>query len=184
MTMRSDALAAAADLILAVEAAGRAQPDSVATVGRLLVEPNQTNIVPGVVTLRIDSRSVEDGRIDAMDRAFREAVERIRAARRVRIELTILESRPAAPMSPALRAAIASVCNALDPGAIELPSGAGHDAMCIAQIAPTGMIFVPSIRGESHVGTERTAPADLELGVEALAASLLAVDRDPALTLA
>jgi hypothetical protein len=46
------------------------------------------------------------------------------------------------------------------------------------------MIFVPSIRGESHVGTERTAPADLELGVEALAATLLAVDRDPALTLA
>jgi len=184
MSMRSDALAAAADLILAVEAAGRAHPDSVATVGRLIVEPNQTNIVPGVVSLRIDSRSVEDERIDAMDRAFREAAERIRAARRVRIDLTILESRAAAPMSAALRAAVATVCDALDPGAIALPSGAGHDAMCIAQIAPTAMIFVPSIRGESHVGTERTAPADLELGVEALAASLLAVDRDPALTLA
>jgi hydantoinase/carbamoylase family amidase len=183
MGMRSDALAAAADLVLAVEGAGRAYPDSVATVGRLVVEPNQTNIVPGSVSLRIDVRSVDDARIDAMDRAIAEAAERIGAARRVRITLEVLESRRATPMSPALRAALTTVCDALDPRAIALPSGAGHDAMCIAQIAPAAMIFVPSIRGESHVGTERTAPADLELGVEALAAALLAVDRDPALTL-
>jgi len=183
MAMRSDALAAAADLVLAVEGAGRANPDSVATVGRLVVEPNQTNIVPGSVSLRIDVRSVEDARIDAMEHAIVEAAERIGAERRVRIALQVLESRRAAPMSPTLRAVLTAVCGALDPNAIALPSGAGHDAMCIAQIAPAAMIFVPSIRGESHVGTERTAPADLELGVEALAAALLAVDRDPALTL-
>jgi acetylornithine deacetylase/succinyl-diaminopimelate desuccinylase-like protein len=46
--------------------------------------------------------------------------------------------------------------------------------MCVANVAPTAMIFVPSIGGRSHVGDERTAPADLELGVEALAATLLA----------
>jgi hydantoinase/carbamoylase family amidase len=183
MAMRSDALAAAADLVLAVESAGRANPDSVATVGRLVVEPNQTNIVPGFVSLRIDVRSVDDARIDAMERAIGEATDRIATARRVQIALDVLESRRAAPMSPGLRGVIATVCNALDPGAMALPSGAGHDAMCIAQIAPAAMIFVPSIRGESHVGTERTAAADLELGVQALAAALLAVDRDPALTL-
>jgi N-carbamoyl-L-amino-acid hydrolase len=184
MTMRSDALAAAADLVLAVEGAGRAHADSVATVGRLIVEPNQTNIVPGSVTLRIDLRSIEDVRIDAMERAIADAAERIGATRGVRIAITPLEARRAAPMSPALREVIQTVCDALDPRSMALPSGAGHDAMCLAQVAPAAMIFVPSIRGESHVGTERTAPADLELGVEALAAALLAVDRDPALTLA
>jgi hydantoinase/carbamoylase family amidase len=182
MAMRSDALAAAADLVLAVEAAGRAHPDSVATVGRLVVEPNQTNIVPGAVSLRIDVRSVDDARIDAMQHAITAATERIGAARRVHVALEVLESRRAAPMSPILRAVIGTVCNALDPNAMALASGAGHDAMCLAQIVPSAMIFVPSIRGESHVGTERTAPADLELGVEALAAALLAVDRDPSLT--
>ncbi|MGB8265936.1 MAG: M20 family metallo-hydrolase [Candidatus Velthaea sp.] len=183
MALRSDALAAAAELVLAVEAAARAQEDSVATVGRLVVEPNQTNIVPGAVRLRIDARSVDDARIDAMERAVGEAAERIGQARRVRVTIEPLEGRRATPMTPALRAMLRSVCDALDPAAIALPSGAGHDAMCLAQIAPAAMIFVPSIGGESHVGTERTAPADLELGVEALAAALLAVDRDPALTL-
>jgi acetylornithine deacetylase/succinyl-diaminopimelate desuccinylase-like protein len=184
MAMRSDALAAAADVVLAVEAAARESEDAVATVGRLVVEPNQTNIVPGKVTLRIDARSVDDARIDAMEAAFTAAAERIRAERRVQIAIELLEGRDAAPMDPGVREMVRAVCLALDPGAIELPSGAGHDAMCIAQIAPTAMIFVPSIRGESHVGSERTAPADLELGVDALASALVAVDRHPTLTLA
>lgn len=183
MAIRSDALAAGAELVLAVESAARVQADSVATVGRLIVEPNQTNIVPGHVALRIDARSVDETRIDAMEAAFHASAKQIGADRHVRITIQLLEGRQAAPMTPALRAALWSVCVMLDPKAIDLPSGAGHDAMCIAQIAPTAMIFVPSIGGASHVGTERTAPADLELGVEALAAALLAVDRDPTLTL-
>ena len=67
-----------------------------------------------------------------------------------------------------------AACTALDPHAMTLASGAGHDAMCVAHVAPTAMIFVPSIGGRSHVGDERTAPADLDLGAEALAAVLLA----------
>jgi allantoate deiminase len=177
MTMRNDALAAAADLVLAVEAAARWNTDSVATVGRLVVEPNATNIVPGRVTMRIDARSVADDRIDAMAVSIAEAIVRIAHARGVRIASEALESRRAAPMNAELRAIVAAVCARLDAKAMPLPSGAGHDAMCIAGIAPTAMIFVPSIGGASHVGTERTLPADLELGVEALAETLLAIDR-------
>ncbi|MDP9105351.1 MAG: M20/M25/M40 family metallo-hydrolase, partial [Candidatus Eremiobacteraeota bacterium] len=92
-----------------------------------------------------------------------------------------LEARDAVPMEPRMRALVRAACEALDPRAIEIASGAGHDAMCIAHVAPAGMIFVPSIGGRSHVGDERTSPADLDLGVEALATTLLAAARDPSL---
>ncbi|HMC48529.1 MAG TPA: hypothetical protein VKJ77_24645, partial [Caballeronia sp.] len=62
--------------------------------------------------------------------------------------------------------------------AANIASGAGHDAMCVAHVAPVAMIFVPSIGGQSHVGTERTAPQDLELGITALFGSLLAIDAE------
>ena len=78
-------------------------------------------------------------------------------------------------MEPALQALVRERCLALDPSTRDIPSGAGHDAMCIALIAPAAMIFVPSIGGHSHIGAELTAPSDLELGVEALTAVLTAV---------
>ena len=100
----------------------------------------------------------------------------------MRVVLERIETRAAVPMDPRLREVVRAASLPLDPRAMEIPSGAGHDAMCVAQIAPTAMIFVPSIGGRSHVGDERTAPADLELGVEALAAALIAADRHPAFT--
>ncbi len=60
--------------------------------------------------------------------------------------------------------------------ALDVPSGAGHDAMCLSRIAPAAMIFVPSIGGASHVNEERTSDEDLELGVRALAAAIIEVD--------
>jgi hydantoinase/carbamoylase family amidase len=175
MNGRADALCAAADLVLAVEAAARAQEDTVATVGHLNVEPNQTNIVPGRVVLRIDLRSIDDARIAAVERTVRAEAAEVAERRGVRVTFDVLEARAAVPMETRMRLLVRAACLERDPNAIEIASGAGHDAMCIAQIAPAAMIFVPSIGGRSHVGDERTAPADLELGVEALAATLLAV---------
>ena len=175
MIGRADALAAAAELVLAVEAAALAQDDTVAKVGMLNVEPNQTNIVPGRAVFRIDLRSIDDARIVAVERAIRATAAEVSARRGVRVAIDLIESRAAVPMEPRMRALVRAVCLERDPHALDIPSGAGHDAMCIAQIAPAAMIFVPSIGGRSHVGDERTAPADLELGVDALRASLLAV---------
>jgi allantoate deiminase len=175
MNGRADALCAAADLVLAVEAAARAQEDTVATVGHLNVEPNQTNIVPGRVVLRIDLRSIDDARIAAVERTVRAEAAEIAVRRGVHVTIEVLEARAAVPMETRMRLLVRAACLERDPNAIEIASGAGHDAMCIAQIAPAAMIFVPSIGGRSHVGDERTAPADLELGVEALGATLLAV---------
>jgi hydantoinase/carbamoylase family amidase len=174
MDDRADALCAAAELVLAVEAAARAQVDTVATVGRLIVEPNQTNIVPGRVVLRIDLRSIDDARVASVERTVRAEGAEVAERRGVRVAIDVLEERAAVPMETRMQLLVRAACFERDPNAISIVSGAGHDAMCIAHVAPTAMIFVPSIGGRSHVGDERTAPADLELGVDALAATLLA----------
>ena len=179
MLQRADALCAASEIVLAVERGAHNAGDAVATVGYLVVEPNQTNIVPGHVTLRIDARSVDDAHVLAIERHVRGRAREIAAARGVRIKLETIEVRAAVPMEPRMQALVRAACLAFEAGAIEMASGAGHDAMCIAQIAPVAMIFVPSIGGHSHVGAERTAPEDLELGVEALTSVLTAAAQAP-----
>ncbi|MEA2722151.1 MAG: allantoate deiminase [Candidatus Eremiobacteraeota bacterium] len=179
MRGRADALCAASEIVLAVERAALDIGDTVATVGHLLVEPNQTNIVPGRVVLRIDLRSVDDGRIDEAERQIRARAAEIAAQRAVRASVETIEARATVPMETRMRLLVRAACAERDPRAITIASGAGHDAMCVAHVAPTAMIFVPSIGGRSHVGDERTAPADLELGVEALAATLLAAAHAP-----
>jgi hydantoinase/carbamoylase family amidase len=175
MRDRADALCAASELVLTVERAALAAEDAVATVGMLNVEPNQTNIVPGRVVFRVDIRSVDDARVVEIERRLREAAAEIAPARRVGIRVEQLEVRAAVPMYGRLRDLVRAACRPLDPHAIDIASGAGHDAMCVAHVAPAAMIFVPSIGGRSHVGDERTAPADLDLGVDALAGALRAV---------
>ena len=175
MAGRADALCAAGELVLAVERAALEIDEAVATVGQLAVEPNQTNVVPGRVTLRVDARSVDDARIDALEERLRTSAQAIGATRGVRIAIDLLEARAATPMDARLREIVRGVCLSLDPKALDVGSGAGHDAMCVARVAPAAMIFVPSAGGRSHVGDERTAPEDLELGVDALTATLLAL---------
>lgn len=180
MRDRADALSAASELVLAVERAARGVGDAVATVGMLTVEPNQTNIVPGRVVFRVDARSIDDGKVAEIERRLRDAADAVARERRVRVSIETLESRAAVPMDERLRAVVRRACTALDRRAIDIASGAGHDAMCVAHVAPAAMIFVPSIGGRSHVGDERTSPADLELGVAALTDALrMLADDEP-----
>jgi len=177
MTQRRDALVAAAQIVAALDAAVRELGDTVLTVGKLDVEPNQTNVIPARVTFRTDARSVDDVRIEATTARLRALCAEAERRRGVSVRIEALERRAAVAMDPALRACVRAAVVSLEPNAPDLPSGAGHDAMCVATIAPAAMIFVPSIGGQSHVAAERTAPADLELGVEALARALVEVDR-------
>lgn len=176
MSMRADALCAASDIVLAVERAARDVGEAVATVGWLEAEPKAANIVPGRVELRVDARSVDDARIVEIERRIRTAAGAVSHTRGTPIAVELTEVRAAAPMDARLRRIVREACRRFVPDVPDLPSGAGHDAMCLAQIVPTGMLFVPSIGGHSHVAAEKTAPDDLELGIEAFAAALLAVD--------
>jgi len=177
MDRRADALPAASELILAIESAAKQARDCVATVGKLNVEPGGTNVIPARVVFSLDVRSSEESRVELLELGLQTAVGDVTARRGVAIAVECLESRPAAPMAPHLREAVRRACAGLGQRAIDIASGAGHDAMCLARIAPSAMIFVPSIGGLSHVGEERTSAADLQLGVEALAAAIIEVDR-------
>jgi allantoate deiminase len=177
MAMRADALGAASELVLALERAAREQGDAVATVGRMLVEPNGTNVIPAHVVFSIDIRSPDEAKLDAIEARLTEVIARVRKGRGVEIELEAFERRSATPMTPALRDAIARAITTLGEAYADVPSGAGHDAMSLGKIAPTAMIFVPSTGGQSHVSEERTADRDLLLGVEALANAIVEVDR-------
>jgi hydantoinase/carbamoylase family amidase len=177
MAMRADALCAAAELVLAFERAARDAGEAVATVGRMIVEPNGTNVVPGRVVFSLDLRSPDETRLDAIARQFDEAIARVQRERGVRVELESFEQRSATPMTPALREAVARAIDGLGQRYADVASGAGHDAMSLGKVVPAAMIFVPSIGGASHVREERTSDADLLVGVEALAASIVEVDK-------
>jgi len=178
MAIRSDSLGGAAEIILAIESRARTLGEAVVTVGRMTVEPGSANVIPSRVTFTVDMRSPHDANVDAIEQSLRDALSRTAASRGLRTALESLEERSATPMTPHMREAVRRGANATGERSMDVPSGAGHDTMCIAAIAPVAMIFVPSIGGVSHVGVEKTSDADLELGVETLAAALVEVDRD------
>jgi hydantoinase/carbamoylase family amidase len=177
MDLRRDALSAAAELVLELETAANEIGEAVLTIGRLAVFPNQTNVIPGRVVFRVDARSVDQMRLTALRAAVVDCTARVALHRHVRIEATLIEERRAVAMDERLRTAVAGAIAELGETAMDLPSGAGHDAMCVASVAPAAMIFVPSAGGRSHVGNEYTAPEDLHLGVTALTRSIAAIDR-------
>ena len=177
MGTRHDALCAAAAIILRLEATARDLGECVVTVGRLDVTPNQTNVIPGSVRFRVDARSVDDSRCDRLVAALEAVCSDEERLRGVAIRVEPLERRAAVPMDARLRAALRTALEPLGEPLLDIASGAGHDAMCIATIAPAAMLFVPSAGGRSHAHDEFTAPADLELGVIALARAIAAVDR-------
>lgn len=177
MARRGDAVAAAAEMILALERATLVAGECVSTVGRIVVEPNEPNVIAGRVTFTVDIRSGDDKRVEAVENALRESAGEVNGRRRVTAAIERLEARPPAPMDPKLRGALERALASIGQRSIDVPSGAGHDAMCLSRVAPTAMLFVPSIGGRSHVAEEETSAQDLEIGVDALAAGIVEVDK-------
>jgi acetylornithine deacetylase/succinyl-diaminopimelate desuccinylase-like protein len=176
MDHRSDALSATAEIILALEAAAKKEGGAVVTVGRLVVEPGGTNVIPARVSFSIDNRSPDAHKMETVEAAFHKTAEDVSKRRGVRVALEKLDVHQPTPMNQKLREGLHRVADAMGQRALDVPSGAGHDAMCIAKVAPAAMLFVPSIGGHSHVGQERTADEDLELGVAALTRAIAEVD--------
>ena len=172
MGAREDALAAAAEMVLAVEAAATALPDAVGTVGEISVRPGAKNVVPGECVFSLDLRARDERTVERLGRDVRAALRRIGDARGVRSSLDVLSRVPAVPLDPALRDLFLRSARAVGVEAPELFSGAGHDAEN-AQLAgvPTGMLFVRSTGG-SHNPNELATLDDAVLGARALALAL------------
>jgi len=178
MDQRHDALLAASELVLAVNAAATGLPGrQVATVGRIRAEPGAPNVIPGRVVLSIEVRDLDAARIEAVFERIRSRAAEIARTRGTNIEFRDLEATAApARTDPRIQRIIASEARALGLTTMAMPSGAGHDAQDIARIAAIGMIFVPSASGISHSPHEYTAPADIANGVNVLLRSVVAID--------
>jgi hydantoinase/carbamoylase family amidase len=152
MADRHDALAGAAEVILGLESlAPFIGPRVVATVGKLLVEPNVFNVIPATVTFTIDLRADADSTLAAADLSIRSLVTATANRRRLTVDLEQTESLPAvaldAGLADRLRAAATRLSMAPLP---ETTSGALHDAAILAAVIPTIMLFVASRDGISH----------------------------------
>jgi hydantoinase/carbamoylase family amidase len=173
MSERRDALVAAAELVLAVEAAGRAEPaETVATVGTLVVSPGALSVVPGQVTLGIDARSTSAASLDRVQAAVRSSAAAIAAARGVRADVRLVRGGSPTELDRGLVASALSAAGRLGVTASETWSGAGHDAQHLAAVMPTLLLFVPLHGGESHTPFE-SASMDEILAATAIAAEVL-----------
>jgi beta-ureidopropionase / N-carbamoyl-L-amino-acid hydrolase len=175
MGLRRDALAGAAEVVLALERMW--QPGrGVGTVGRLRVEPNATNVVPGAVELSAEMRSVDAALLESNRRQFPDDVRLVAAQRGLVVAIDDMSHEAPVPIDERVQAVLADVVAAMGQPVKRLPSFAGHDANQLAKIAPVGMLFVPSRGGRSHCPEEWTDLADAALGARALGEAVLRFD--------
>ena len=164
MTLRQDAMAAAAECVLAVERRAAAEPELVGTVGKLECLPGAVNVVPGKVRFTIDVRSPRDGsRLAAAADLVRE-MQAICDRRGVSVTIAKTHEGKTAPCAGWLQAQIGEAIAAEGLPVRKLPSGAGHDGMAMIDLADIGMLFVRCEKGISHNPAEAITLADAETG--------------------
>jgi N-carbamoyl-L-amino-acid hydrolase len=169
MEHRLDAAQGASAFTLAVRETVMAEfPGCVATVGNMAFEPGVFNVVPRAVTVSTEFRADAEATLDEIE--ARLAQQASHAAHRFGLDLEIqqLDSTAPARMDERVQEALAGACRALGLRHTFLPSGAGHDAQCLAPVCPTGMIFVPSVGGTSHSAREFTGWRDCVNGANVL----------------
>jgi allantoate deiminase len=172
MHLRHDALAGAAEWIAAVERIARDTEGLIATVGKIEIEPNAANVVPGVAAVSLDLRySSDPARAAALETLLARAGE-IADRRGLALESKRLMDQPAVPMDERLTAFLVEAMEALDLPPKSMPSGAGHDAMVMAAKVPAAMLFLRSPGGISHHPDEAVREIDVENALR-VAASFL-----------
>jgi beta-ureidopropionase / N-carbamoyl-L-amino-acid hydrolase len=174
MPRRRDALVGAARMIDTVNRIGHAHaPFACATVGFLQVSPNSRNTIPGRVFFTVDFRHPEDAVLTAMDRELRQACEGITTAIGLETEVKEFWYFPPTPFHPDLVAAVRDAAEVQGYPHQDIVSGAGHDAVYMARVAPSAMVFVPCVGGISHNEIEDAEPADLTAGCNVLLNAVL-----------
>src|SRR5690348_5616840 len=174
MNKRRDALVGAARMIDAANRIGNAHaPDARATVGSVQVSPNSRNTIPGRVFFTVDFRHPVDATLSAMDEELKHACEAAAAGSGLEVEVKEFWYFPPTPFDPDLVAAVRGAAEAQGYPYQDIISGAGHDAVYMARVAPTAMVFVPCVDGISHNEIEDAKPEDLTAGCNVLLNALL-----------
>jgi hydantoinase/carbamoylase family amidase len=166
MSDRHDALAAAAEIVLALEAAARDAaarwPATVATVGRLAVEPGAVSVIPARVTAALEVRGIDAEAIAAVEAALERAAADMVARRGVRVERRLLRGGDPIALDDRLAGLAVEAARRRDLAPVRTHSGAGHDAGHLAARIPAALLFVPLAGGQSHTPEEHADPADVD----------------------
>lgn len=179
MRLRKDALTASAEMALALEEIAAGHDLAVGTVGVFRPDPGATNVVPGAVDFTIDYRSPRNETLASMDAAIGARFAAIAARRGVGLSVTPYSIDAATPMADTLQDAFAAgiARTGANLGARRLPSGAGHDAMAMAKLCPTAMLFVRNAGGISHSPLESMTEADAGIAIRVLIETVLELAR-------
>lgn len=174
MKARHDALTAAAEIVASVEAAALASgsDDTVATVGVLEVHPAAVNSIPSRVFLTVDIRDIDGERRDRVLHEVQRNCAEIGVRRGVEVAMTVVNADPPATCAKAIQNAIGAAAKEVGAAAQHMVSRAYHDALFMAQVCPTGMIFVPCRGGVSHRPDEYASPDAIARGTAVLAHTL------------
>ena len=174
MELRRDALLPAAELVgIANRIALERPPHARATVGCLSVHPDSRNVIPGSVSMTVDLRAADDAVLSDMDAALQAAVAELRTRSGIQIALRQVVYFPPQPFDATLVNAVRNGARQLGLSEMDVISGAGHDAVYLARVAPTAMIFVPCKDGISHNEIEDARPEHLEAGCNVLLHAML-----------
>lgn len=170
MNQRADALVTAAQFIHQVPTMLTEYGSAAATItcGHIECSPNRANVIPGFSALEIDIRDTSQGAIERLSAGVKETVKQLEHASGITTSFTIMGTGDAVTMDESLREQLRQSCRRLDITHMDIHSGAGHDAGVFAQVAPTAMLFVPSIDGYSHNPKEFTPLHFLEQGASVL----------------
>jgi beta-ureidopropionase / N-carbamoyl-L-amino-acid hydrolase len=176
MDCRRDALAGAAELILAVErfARERAGRDGFSgTVGRLAVAPNASNVVPGETTVTAELRALSSEPLDEAQAELEAFAQKLAAERGLGLALVEISRSTPVELDSRLRALLTRTADATGAGTVELPSGGGHDAAHLAVLGPAAMLFIPCRGGLSHAPGESAEPRHIAAGADVLLRAVL-----------
>jgi len=169
MGLRKDPGPAAAEAMLALERICRAGTDGlVGTVGRMTALPGAFNVIPGAVEFSMDIRAETSSTRDAAVEAVTAEIHAIAAARGLSATVTLMQALAESPCDPSLMGLLEDSLAALGLPVRRLPSGAGHDAMVMADLCPTAMLFIRCEGGISHNPAEAVTEADCALAARAM----------------
>lgn len=170
MHLRADALAGASEIILMVEQIAKryAGDKIVATVGRIEVAPNVMNVIAGKVVLSLDLRGTEKDAIEMAKKNIFSQVYHIAQTRGLVLRIETLTEEEPVHLDKELVAVLEGAAAELGERSMQMVSGAGHDAMYMARLAPTAMLFVPSKNGISHNPEEYTDGDDIVRAAQVL----------------
>jgi beta-ureidopropionase / N-carbamoyl-L-amino-acid hydrolase len=174
METRKDALLAASRLVIEVNRIANTFPDYArGTVGHMMVKPNSRNVVPGAVSMTVDLRNAKDSTLKAMAQDLEKTMREIEKQTRTSITLKEVVYFPPSEFAPDLVSSVREGSRTFGYSHRDMVSGAAHDAVYMARIAPTAMVFVPCEGGISHNEIENARSEDIAAGCNVLLHAVL-----------